>query len=153
MGRLPVTNEHEEALQDLLFDKRGFYGALATQCGGLEHVTELHVENHGGDWLEFNQYIAEMLRDQERHLWIVEQECRTLGIDPATIYANWTKDPLGFWHSDPSATITTEETAGPAGVTTLGHRLLVEKPCVAAELALSAFGPEIRWVQGGFSDS
>ncbi|MBA3735179.1 MAG: hypothetical protein H0W90_08280 [Actinobacteria bacterium] len=111
IGKLPITNEHGETVGELPVDKRELYGAIATRCGGLEHVTELHVENAGGNWLEFGQYIAEMLRDQERRLWIMEQECRTLGIDPATIYANWTKDRLGFWHSPPGPSVTTGETA------------------------------------------
>jgi len=106
--KLPITNEHGEVIQELDVERWEPYAHLATACGGLEHVTRLHVENAGLSWQEFNNYIAEMLRDQERRLWIMQHEAPMYGANADEVTRGWRKDRLGFLH--PPETPAAEET-------------------------------------------
>lgn len=98
VARLPVTDQRGNVIHELDVERWEPYAHLATACGGLEHVTRLHVENAGLSWQEFNFFVAELLRDQERRLWIMRQEAPSFGADPDAITEGWRKDRLGFLH-------------------------------------------------------
>jgi hypothetical protein len=98
VGQLPVTDEHGEVVQEFDVKRWEPYAHLATTCGGLEHVTRLHVENAGLSWKEFGFYVAKLLRDQERQLWIMQHEAPTYGANAEEITKGWRKDRLGFLH-------------------------------------------------------